>query len=99
MGEKRKKINVGAGGWFFFSSGSCRFRFVWVLVGRLGKRKKGSKKSRRGWRLPLGREEEKFRFLGFSLLCFLSSKLPNDPPSKNQFSMVFIGKLLLGFSN
>ena len=39
------------------------------------------KKSRRGWRLPLGREEEKFRFLGFSLLCFLSSKLPNDPPS------------------
>ena len=42
-----------------------------------------------------GEKELGFRFF----LFFLNVPKLTPPPSKNQFSMVFIGKLLLGFSN
>jgi len=62
------------------------------------KKNKNQKGERGAAAAPSGEGEEGVQLLGFFFFfCVAFSYLQNCPPLQNQCSMVFIGKILLGF--
>ena len=82
--EKGNEIGWGVWPWLVFLSG----RRKWSVG-------KEEKSELRGRRLRVKDKKE----LGLGFFCSFSGVSQNCPPLQNQFSMVFIGKLLLAFSN